>query len=793
VTPCQKVVGALEARGSKFVAPNWQCPAHEDDKGSLNVAEARDGTVLCKCYAGCSFQDISSALGLAPEDFFPKRTKSRPIDMGKRGKRVARYVYTDPEGKAAHWTDRLEPKSFTQGHWAPNGHEIIGLSSGWYVFERSKWFPCKDGGQGGRHMRDREEEPPESLGARWWDAPTLYLYRLPAVIEAVKGYGVWLVEGEKDVEALEKLGAVATCPPMGNKWRDEYTQVLRGATVSIVRDKDGPEKKFAGQKHAATVAEALTKAGCTVRVFQAAEGKDASDHLAAGLGIGELVLVEEWRDFEGKPVLRVEEGGGEPPPRTPSPAAADPTWLHQWRMTEVGMAERLAAEHEGEMRFVTLLNAWLVWDGLTWRLDKTKGAPMQSRLVQLVRKVHAGYKERLDAALDIEAAKVAEGGCKAAIGFESGSKISSVLGIAERLPGIPIEPEQLDVRQDVIVCANAQVDLRTGLKIEPRRTDFITKRLAVDFDPEADCPLWSSFVERCVFGDAEMYRFLMKCAGYSLTGLTSEQVCMFLYGDGQTGKSRFVETLEHIMGPYATKLMPSRLMVRHNDDDIPTHLAKLRGMRFVKVPEVGEGTRFDESLVKILTGEANMSARFMRENEFDMDIRFKLWMYGNSKPKVSGTDNGIWRRFVMVPFENVIPKEERDLDFGEKLKQEAPGVLQWMLHGARLWFDEGLEPPRQVVDAVKEYREEMDQVAQFVADALQWHEEGLAEYVRAIDMYKAYRKWCEVKGEKYVMREKLFQPELSRKDGMQKKRVAEGWRYLNVSVHDDYIDRALWR
>ena len=115
------------------------------------------------------------------------------------------------------------------------------------------------------------------------------LFRLPEVIAAVEaGLTVYIAEGEKDVLALEAVGEVATCNPMGaGKWRETYSKVLHGADVVIVQDRDDK-----GREHAAKVSASLDGIAASVRIVEAAEDKDAADHLAAGLSVDDFVRVE---------------------------------------------------------------------------------------------------------------------------------------------------------------------------------------------------------------------------------------------------------------------------------------------------------------------------------------------------------------------------------------------------------------------------------------------------------------------------------------------------------------------
>ena len=223
----------------------WQarCPGHDDRNPSLSVGIGDEGRVLLHCHGPCERGDVLAALGLTDADLFERRNGDGKPEI------VAEYDYTDEDGHLLFQVVRLSPKSFRQRKPDGNG--------GW------EW----------------------KLGST-----RRVLYRLPEVRKAAEAGGkVCVVEGEKDVHALEERGIVATtCAGGAGKWRGEYSESLCGAQVGIVADADEP-----GRKHAAEVAASLEGVAASVRVLEPAEGcKDVSDHLAAGHSLSELVPVE---------------------------------------------------------------------------------------------------------------------------------------------------------------------------------------------------------------------------------------------------------------------------------------------------------------------------------------------------------------------------------------------------------------------------------------------------------------------------------------------------------------------
>jgi len=242
----ETIVAKLD--GAQQHGDSWsaKCPAHDDGNPSLSVTErdVGDPGAIVHCHAGCTPEAITGALGMTPADLFDKKT-----EPAQRRREVATYTYTDEDGNALFDAVRYEPKDFRQRRVLPDG--------------RHDW--------------------------RLGDVRRT-LYRLPRVIEAVKaGQVVYIVEGEKDVEALEHAGAVATCSPMGaGKWNgvSDAADVLRGAEIVVVIDNDK-----AGVSHGRDVVESLCGVADNLTVTRAAIGKDAADHLGAGRPVDEFEII----------------------------------------------------------------------------------------------------------------------------------------------------------------------------------------------------------------------------------------------------------------------------------------------------------------------------------------------------------------------------------------------------------------------------------------------------------------------------------------------------------------------
>jgi len=153
-----------------------------------------------------------------------------------------------------------------------------------------------------------------------------------------------------------------------------------------------------------------------------------------------------------------------------------------------------------------------------------------------------------------------------------------------------------------------------------------------------------------------------------------------LYGRGRNGKSRFLEALHALLGPYA-KTASMRTFLVQEHDTVRNDLADLYGVRYVSASEVQDGQRFSEGLVKQLTGGDRIKARFLFQEYFEFVPQFKLFLACNHKPIVRGTDLAIWERLKLVPFTVTIPPDERDTDLGTKLHAELEGIFAWAVRG----------------------------------------------------------------------------------------------------------------
>ena len=280
-----------------------------------------------------------------------------------------------------------------------------------------------------------------------------------------------------------------------------------------------------------------------------------------------------------------------------------------------------------------------------------------------------------------------------------------------------------------------------------------------------------------------MIHYVQKAIGYSFTGSVDEQCLFILNGRGRNGKSVFSNVVSDVAGNYAKQMNVQTIVAKKNQSgSANSDIARLEGARIVTSSELNEGDRFDESLVKQLTGGDKILARFLYGSEFEYKPKFKIWMATNHLPIIRGTDDGIWRRIKIIPFNIQIPKEKVDKKLEYKLKAEYTGILNWIVQGAIMWQQEGLEDPEAVTKVIEAYRAEMDPLDAFVEECCTT---GQNYSIKAREMYDAYHEWAK-ESEEYKMSMTKFGREMSKKLLRVKKR--DGWYYVGLKLKEPDSD-----
>ena len=287
-------------------------------------------------------------------------------------------------------------------------------------------------------------------------------------------------------------------------------------------------------------------------------------------------------------------------------------------LTESYQAESLVEAHGNDLRYDHDRKRWFVYRGHLWMPDPD--GQVVRWAIQCARDLQARGEQ-------VEHEATREKIVSFAKFLQSEAGIRRVLKIAMNLPPIAIAGGDWDPNPWVLGTPNGVVDLRTGRRRKGKPEDLITLSVGVEHDPTAKCPRWRRFLREIFPGDPGLVRYIQRCVGYTLTGLTTEHIWWLLHGRGSNGKSVFLGVLAYLLGAYAKTIPFSCLTLPERA--IPDDLAGLPGKRLVFASEAIEGARLNEARIKTLTGGDPISARplYGRWSEFDPGL--KLWLTCN--------------------------------------------------------------------------------------------------------------------------------------------------------------------
>ena len=374
-------------------------------------------------------------------------------------------------------------------------------------------------------------------------------------------------------------------------------------------------------------------------------------------------------------------------------------------LTDVGNAERFVERHRNKVRYV-LTVGWFFWDGTRWQRD--------------VDRVQANeYAIETIRAISVD---IANGDMKLAGEIVrhirdslDDSRLNAMLKQAQGMRAITVEKKQLDTDPWLLNVRNGTLDLRTGKLRAHDPADLITKLVAVDYKPKARSKVWERFLDDITLGDKDLEQYLQRAAGYTLTGVTTEDVLFLLHGDGRSGKTTLLNVMAAILVDYWTTIDPETLMALA-PGAAKYELATLPGTRFVTTSETDRGKRFDSSLLKRVTGGDTISARQVYQSPFIFKPQFKLWILTNHLPQNDDTSRAMRKRVKVLPFDADF-SEVKDGDLEDKLLKFASAILAWMVHGCMAWRrSRDLSEPACVREATARYLDEQDVFGAFVQE-----------------------------------------------------------------------------
>lgn len=467
----------------------------------------------------------------------------------------------------------------------------------------------------------------------------------------------------------------------------------------------------------------------------------------------------------------------------PMPAnLTEDSLLRPEQQQDAKLSQRFATMFRDKVLYVPEWKRWVEWEQ-RWSVDQS-GVETQcaKRFSEFVWRESEKYEPTSDEDPENPLLTLAKK-------VSSSRFMHDVTNLARCEPDMSVSSNRLDSSPWLFNVKNGTIDLRTGILRSHARADFITKMCPLDYQPEALCPIWEEFLFHVMGQNSDLCFFLQSWFGYCITGDVSEHKVPIFWGTGGNGKSVLLNTILAVIGADYGNVAPADLLIQKNQNEHPTILADLFGRRMVVCSETSEGARFNEALLKSLSGGDPIKARRMHENYWEFNPSHKLILLTNYKPTVRGMDEGVWRRLLLVPFtqhywdpakDETGPEEFRqDKDLQSKLMAEAPGILRWLVDGAKHWYENRLIVPDVARAATSEYKEAQDVYQGFLTECCLI---GPQFKVRGKPFFKAYEQWCIDNGED-VKSNTAFGRAMAGRPGF-KKDTSNGVWYSGVGLRD---------
>lgn len=747
-----ELLGHFEGVAEDHDGMLMHCPSHSDSQTSLKLIVHENGKVGIVCRAGCPSADVVKASGLPWSAFFnvtgasnvaPSAAPS-PV-TGPPVTRLAVYVDASREryaGSAAETyaadrfgitpdlAERLE-LGYDEGTGFAHTH-------GAYTRYPRLVVPFPDH-TGRPHALQGRDITGECEG-RWvgltnpdgmaWGRYAFFNVSggtAPVIVSEGPGDALSAVGAGLDALAI-RGAALATA--------EGLVEALTDRTVLVAGDND-----TAGQKFNAKVAEILAPHGVSVLPLPIPERlgnkADLTDWRKEDPAAFPDVLAEAVREamtpkeVAGVAIETVEKETGVKAVTQDQGRAArrligelSDTYgrTDRGEGSDATNAYALVAWSQGSIKYAPGLGFY-VWNGQVW---EKSGERVRNQ-------VHA-----MGAALMLAGATVE------ARGFTFTNRIEALLTELRSVPTVYANADDFDASPHLLSFRNGTVDLRNGAIRPHQREDLITAMVDVFYDPNAKAPLWESFLSEIMPGMPEMPGYLQRLIGYGITGLATEQCFAVLHGKGANGKSVLCETLK---GTFRSVTKTTRVATFEEkaSGSIPNDVAALREARLVLASEGDANKPMSETVIKNATGDEEMTARFLRQEEFSFLPKFLLLLATNHKPQFKGQDEGLWRRVKLIPFKRYFTPEERDHQMKSKLLAEASGIAAWAVRGAVEWHKHGLQDPEVIRDATKDYRESSNPLDEFCPGMYEITRDD-ADKVAGATLYLDYKDWCEASG-----------------------------------------------
>ena len=477
--------------------------------------------------------------------------------------------------------------------------------------------------------------------------------------------------------------------------------------------------------------------------------------------------------------------------------------------SDIGEAKVLVQEYKGELLYTDATD-FLSYDGVCWRENKQKavGAVEEFLDMQL-----ADAREQLAAATKaltengIEESAVRTGGktLEKQIGmnlmeaykeflsaksyyafvmkYRNYKNIVNTQNAAK--PMVAVDISMFDAQENYLNTPDAAYDLEKGVAgMMPHRSSDLMTKITNASPGEKGKEIWEDALNTFFCGDQELMEYVQETVGLAAIGKVYEEALIIAYGEGRNGKSTFWNAISRVMGTYAGTISADALTVgcRRN---VKPEIAELKGKRLIIAAELEEGVRLSTSILKQLCSTDQVRGEKKFKDPFDFTPSHTVVLYTNHLPKVGASDDGTWRRLIVIPFHAKIEGSSDVKNYADYLYEHAaPSIMAWIIEGARkvIAANHKLKKPAVVEKAIEQYRGMNDWMGIFLEECCDVGD-GLEQ--KAGEFYQEYRNFCQRTGE-YTRHNSDFSAELEKR-GFLKKKTRKGAFVMGVTLKDEAV------
>jgi putative DNA primase/helicase len=437
-------------------------------------------------------------------------------------------------------------------------------------------------------------------------------------------------------------------------------------------------------------------------------------------------------------------------------------------LTEI-MIDNLIFDHSEKL--------WFWWNGSFWEPDRANSivqvasditCTIYTRLavesfksaIELKGEMVArgpDYKATDDEAAQLEKlSRTAGAAKKRAVALRGVREVQRVLEFAKTGLRLGISGDEWDQATGVLPTVSGTINLTTGELIPSRPTDYMRTVAPTEYTGiDTPAPRFERFLSEILPEQPEVIAYLQTLLGYSMLGTAQLDLFIQLYGeDGRNGKDTLLELLFFVLGEGIASAVSNDVLINRKDraaGSASPHIMTLRGKRLVWASETKEGERLDAGQIKLLTGGGVLRVRQLHKAEVSFEQTHLLLLLTNNLPHAPSHDPALWERIRLIKFlhrfvENPDPnnpyEHKADDKLKDELRQEASGVLAWLVRGCLEFQRFGLHTPGCVRMATAEYRKNEDTLAQFVEDWCKVDKADKILKITASALYNMYTSWC---------------------------------------------------